>query len=59
MINISLLNRGKQFYCFGVGECLALGIAYRTEIGFLNIATKAFLGWVYIGYKIAQGFWPI
>jgi hypothetical protein len=59
MIDLKLLYKGKQFYTFAIGECLALGVAYRTEIGFLSIATKAFLGWVYIGYKVAQGFWPI
>lgn len=41
-----------------IGDSLALGIAWHLDSGFWNILIDAFLGWIYVAYKLAQYIWP-
>ena len=40
------------------GNSLALGIAWHLDYGFWSILGDALLGWIYVGYKVAQFVWP-
>lgn len=44
-------------YCWW-GTYIALGIGWHLDSGFWNIFVDAFLGWIYVGYKISQLLWP-
>ncbi len=41
-----------------MGSFIALGMAWHLDSGFLNILIDTILGWIYIGYKISQFYWP-
>ena len=41
-----------------VSHSIALGIAWHLDSGFWNILIDAFLGWIYVAYKVTQYVWP-
>jgi hypothetical protein len=41
-----------------IGCWIALGIAWHLDSGFWNIFFDTLLGWIYIGFKLAQYIWP-
>lgn len=41
------------------GKFIALGVAWHLDNGFWSILGEALLGWVYVGYKVAQHIWPM
>ena len=42
----------------GMGQSIALGIAWHLDSGFWDIFFDCILGWIYIGFKISQLLWP-
>lgn len=44
---------------FASGKMIALGMAWHLDNGFWTILGESLLGWVYVGYKVAQYILPI
>jgi hypothetical protein len=43
---------------FATGKMLALGMAWHLDSGFWSILIDTLLGWIYVGFKVAEYVWP-
>lgn len=55
---MNIVNCYKNYHSASIGAWVALGMAWHLDNGFWTILGEALLGWVYVGYKVAQYIWP-
>ncbi len=56
---MNIVNCYKNYHSASIGAWVALGMAWHLDNGFWAILGEALLGWVYVGYKVAQHIWPM